>query len=103
MSLLLTILCTSVGAVLAYGSGLGLVTDAYSASRGGHDWFFDTASRVAIPFAELGTIMGLVVATAARSRQPRRVIRVAGASLSVAFLINLIMFFVDHPLAFIGL
>jgi hypothetical protein len=99
---LFRVLCALVGGLFAYAFGESLVSDAYFASREGQARFFDVASRLAVPFIEVGVIAGLVVTTATYTRDPRRVLRNLNAVLWLCFLINLAMFYWDHPLRLIG-
>jgi hypothetical protein len=78
--------------------------DAHFASQFGTERFFDIASRLAIPFTELGLLTGWLVSTASSTRDRYRTLGNLSAALWACAVVNLFMFLViDHPLWFIGL
>ncbi len=95
--------CALLALLLALLWGSSLIDDAFWASRGGQDWFGDTASRVAIPVVQAGILLGVVVTSAGHSRSPWKVLRNASFVLWLSALFDWFMYYVDHPLAWIGL
>jgi hypothetical protein len=92
----------AVAIALLFGGSL-VSDDAYEASRGGQAWFLDTASRVAIPFLELGILLGVVAASLSYTRSSWRVLRNASSVLWASAVLNLFIYVNDHPLLIIGL
>jgi hypothetical protein len=96
--------CVLAALGIAYLFGDSLVSyDAYNASRGGQAWFGDTASRVAIPFLEIGLLFGVMAASIAHTRSAWRVLRNASYVLWASAALNVVMCMIDHPLWPIGL
>jgi hypothetical protein len=100
---LFVLLLPLVGGWLAYGSGWALVTDAYFASRAGQAWFFDVASRIALPFTELGVVGCLMVLTVASRREIRTVVKRWNVAVWVCFFVNFGLYVWDHPGFLIGI
>lgn len=91
--------CALVALGIAYLFGDSLVSfDAYNASSGGQESFVDIASRVAIPFIELGILIGVLVASLSYTRSPWRVLRNASFVLWPSAVLNILVFMFDHPL-----
>jgi hypothetical protein len=96
--------CALAALGIAYLFGDSLVTfDAYKASSGGQEWFVDTASRVAIPFLELGSLLGVLAASLIYARHPWRALRNASFVLWASAVLNVVVYVIDHPGWFIGL